>query len=167
MLVRAIGPDDFAAFWPVRLQGLQECPAAFGASYEESVALPREQAIARLSPPDGGFVLAAFDATGALSGIVGFARSVGLKSRHKGLIWGVYVVPEARGAGVARQMLEAAIARCRETAGVEEVLLTVGADNSSARALYDSLGFTAYGVEPRALKIDSVYHDEVMMSLKL
>jgi ribosomal protein S18 acetylase RimI-like enzyme len=139
MQIRPIGPQDFDAFWPVRLQGLRECPRAFGASYEESLALPREQAIVRLSPPDGGFILGAFadgeNQADKLVGVVGFVRNGGLKSRHKGLIWGVYVVPEARGVGLARKLLETAIARCREVAGVEDILLTVGADNAAALAL--------------------------------
>jgi hypothetical protein len=35
-----------------------------------------------------------------------------------------------------------------------------------ARKLYESLGFQAYGVEPRSLKIGTGYVDDVLMILR-
>jgi ribosomal protein S18 acetylase RimI-like enzyme len=46
---------------------------------------------------------------------------------------------------------------------VEQVTLTVVADNASAIALYSAMGFERYGVEPRALKSERGYADEVLM----
>ncbi len=82
--IRQLKPDDFSAFWPVRLLALQESPQAFGASYEESLALPEREAIGRLSPKDGGFVLGAFGSD--LLGIAGLDRQSGEKVRHKAYI---------------------------------------------------------------------------------
>ncbi len=45
--------------------------------------------------------------------------------------------------------------------GIESLTLTVLADNAAARALYESLGFTESGVEPRAVKRDGRYVDMV------
>ena len=42
-----------------------------------------------------------------LIGMAGFYREKGLKSRHKGRVWGVYVTPEARGGGIGRKMMQA------------------------------------------------------------
>ena len=43
------------------------------------------------------------------------------------------------------------------------VQLTVESPNVPARRLYTAPGFTAYGIEARALKIGDVYHDDVLM----
>jgi ribosomal protein S18 acetylase RimI-like enzyme len=85
--------------------------------------------------------------------------------RHKGFIWGMYVRPEARGAGVGRALLQAAIAHA--TGRVEQLKLDVVADNAAALALYRAAGFIAYGTEPRALKLGEIYLDEVLMALRL
>ena len=54
------------------------------------------------------------------------------------------VAPRARGKGLGRALLQAAISRAHAI-GAETMFLEVGADNPAARALYGSLGFTKVG----------------------
>lgn len=54
------------------------------------------------------------------------------------------VTPAARGQGLGRALLQAAINKAREM-GATTMFLEVGADNPAARALYASLGFTKVG----------------------
>jgi hypothetical protein len=67
---------------------------------------------------------------------------------------------------VARKLLSQATAHARAR-GVLQIHLCVNAENERARALYRSLGFKAYGVEPRALRVGDVYFDEEHMVLRL
>jgi ribosomal protein S18 acetylase RimI-like enzyme len=53
----------------------------------------------------------------------------------------LYVVPELRGQGIGRALLEATIAVARE-AGATGVDLNTGETDTAARALYESMGFT-------------------------
>jgi GNAT superfamily N-acetyltransferase len=53
----------------------------------------------------------------------------------------LYVVPEQRGKGLGRALLEAAIDAAR-AAGADHFELTTGEDDAAARALYASCGFT-------------------------
>ena len=46
---------------------------------------------------------------------------------------------------------------------VEKLQLEVVADNQAAIALYQAMGFTAFGRETRALKYDGRYFDELLM----
>jgi ribosomal protein S18 acetylase RimI-like enzyme len=166
--IRPLTEADAAAWWTLRLRMLREEPGAFGSSYEEAIARTPEEVAARhrqtVTDPDA-FLLGAWGAT--LAGAVGFRRDSGLKVRHKGMIWGMYVAPEARGLGLGRRLLDAAVDRARGMEGVEQVSLEVTVGNSAARALYRSCGFTVYGVEPRALKLGDVYLDEELMTLRL
>lgn len=52
----------------------------------------------------------------------------------------IVVAPDARGGGLARDLLRAGIAAARAVAG-EELLLEVRHDNAAALALYGSFGF--------------------------
>ena len=54
------------------------------------------------------------------------------------------VAPQARGKGLGRALLKAAIVRAREL-GAESMFLEVGADNPAALALYAGLGFVKVG----------------------
>ncbi|MFP2912550.1 NAD-dependent epimerase/dehydratase family protein [Pyxidicoccus sp. 3LFB2] len=49
LTVRRLRPDEAETFWALRLQGLKEHPEAFGASYEEDLALPMDTVRARLA----------------------------------------------------------------------------------------------------------------------
>ena len=178
MQIRELTEADAPIYWPLRLRGLREDPEAFGSSYTESKDRPLEQAAERLRSgrAQGDFTLGAFtddadDVEGAgerLVGMVTFVRAPGLKNRHNGDIFGMYVAPEARGQGVGRALVEALIARVRALDGVEQLILAVTASNTAARALYRALGFTVYGLHPHALRLeDGRYLDEELMILRL
>ena len=53
----------------------------------------------------------------------------------------LYVVPERRGEGLGRALLEAAMEAAREH-GADHIDLGTSTDDSAARALYESAGFT-------------------------
>jgi len=53
----------------------------------------------------------------------------------------LYVVPDLRGRGIGRALLEAAIAAARER-GATHIDLTTSDDDTAARGLYESAGFT-------------------------
>jgi ribosomal protein S18 acetylase RimI-like enzyme len=87
------------------------------------------------------------------------------KQRHKGWIWGVFVAPEYRGKGVARALLVRLLDILPELPELECVLLKVATTQREARRLYMSVGFRAFGIEPRSLKVNDSYIDEEHMIL--
>jgi ribosomal protein S18 acetylase RimI-like enzyme len=77
----------------------------------------------------------------------------------------VFVQPAWRGRGLSRALMQAALAHAREHVAAVHLSVTVG--NHVARGLYERLGFTRYGIEPRALCIGGTFHDEELMWLDL
>lgn len=159
-MLRQLGPDDAAAFRAIRLEGLLLDPRAFTADHAEEAARPLADTAARLAE---GFVLGA-DGGAGLAAIAGLAVPTNPKLAHKGLIWGVYVQPAARGRGLATQLLAALIDAARGR--VEAVHLAVGGYNHAAIGCYRRLGFVACGHEERALRVGDDYIDEITMALR-
>ncbi|MDN4594116.1 GNAT family N-acetyltransferase [Polycladomyces subterraneus] len=166
MEIRLLTPLDAAAFQYLRLRALKEQPDAFAATYEETATQSFEHVAKRLSPTPEAFMIGVFQ-DGQLVGNVGFKREKGKKLRHKAVIWGMYVTPEVRRQGVGKALLNEMIGRAREMEGLEQLILTVNAENESARQLYRSMGFRVFPTEPRAMKVGNRYVDEDHMILFL
>ncbi|HLW83598.1 MAG TPA: GNAT family N-acetyltransferase [Candidatus Sulfotelmatobacter sp.] len=166
MEIRVLTANDASAYWNIRLEALERDPEAFSASAEEHRALSVEDVAARLVPADpaNNFVVGAFEGE-RLMGTAGFFREKGLKGRHKGQIWGVYLTREARGKGVGREMMRAVLERALRLPGIEQIRVSVAASQEAAAKLYRSLGFELFGREPRALKIGDRYLDEEYLVL--
>lgn len=167
--VRRLGPEDAGAYHALRIRGLREHPDAFTSSALEEAARPLQWAQDRLraapqKPHD--LFLGAFVAD-ALVGIVGLQGRYRPKERHNATVVGMYVAPQAAGAGVGRALLVALLAECRALEALTQLDLTVTEGNARAQALYAACGFQVWGVQPRAVCVDGCYLAKVHMGLRL
>lgn len=165
--IRPLTKADAAAFRTLRLEGLRLAPEAFSAAYEDEILRGDEDFARRIPDAPPSAIFGAFRGAD-LAAMTGFLVHTGRKEQHKGMIWGVYVQPSARGLGLAKRLLQAAINRARTVEGLELIQLGVGVDNESARALYGAAGFEVYGVECKALRLGAGrYVDEELRVLDL
>jgi RimJ/RimL family protein N-acetyltransferase len=163
--IRVLGPDDLDELRRVRLAALKGDPTAFSSSYEVELAQP-DKFRARLEGSEENGIYGAF-LRGRLIGIAGFHRETAPKRRHAGVVTGMYVEPAQRGRGIARRLLVEIIDAARALDGLEQIELSVTAGNEPARALYESLGFVRWGVQPNALRVDGIAYAEEHMLLRL
>ncbi len=166
MHIRRLIPTDAAAFHSLRLGGLRDAPIAFGASFAEEQGLLAADIEARLQHHDDRGVFGAF-VDDALVGVVALGRERQAKLAHKGMIWGVYVAPVARGTGAGRALLQAVIDFALTVPSLRQLNLVVYVGNAGAIKLYESLGFVRYGLEEAAIIVDGVAYDDLHMSLRL
>jgi ribosomal protein S18 acetylase RimI-like enzyme len=163
--IRRLVAADASSFKYVRLKGLAEHPDAFTSTVEDWDQ-PLDKFVERIV---SAHMIGGFDAKGTLLGHVLLAThfATGVKTKHKCEIWSVYALPEARGTGLARAMLEEAI-RIGRDLGYAWLKLQVGEHNAPARRLYESLGFTVYGREEDYLRLpDGRSITELMMQKRL
>jgi len=153
--IKVLAPEYTHPYHRLMVKALRQFPADFEAS--------------RIDDPHqfNGPIFGAFNDKDDLIGVVGLRQEQLLKTRHKGLIWGLYVSTGYQGSGVGKGLLEAALTHARGLRGLEQLYLVVGEHNTRARRLYESLGFKPFGLEPRELKVAGKFYNGVHMWLKL
>lgn len=85
--------------------------------------------------------------------------------QHCGTL-GMGVLPEYRGKGLGRSLLETALADAR-LSGFLRVALHVRASNAPAIALYQSCGFRTEGVLVNDVQVDGCFDDTLSMAILL
>lgn len=163
--LRRLTPADAAAHRTLMLEAYERHPDAFTSSTSERLGLPLSWWAERL--PIGGdassLVLGAFDDQGTLVGAAGLNVESRIKSRHKAVLFGMYVAPAARAQGLGRQLVQGVLAAARARPELRVVQLTVTQGNDAAQALYERCGFGVFGVEPMAVFVDGRFHAKVHM----
>lgn len=164
---RLIGADAFH-YRALMLEAYEAHPDAFISSASERAALPlhwwEERLAVRADGTDA--VWGAFDAD-RLVGVAGLSRESREKVAHKATLFGMYLIPQFRGRGIADKLVEGVLQHARSREGLTLVQLTVTEGNRSARALYERHGFMAFGVEPYAVRVAEGYVSKVHMWCRL
>ena len=164
--IRQLHAADAEAFSALRREVTAENAVPMGLTLEEELTRPMEGFRTQLSLPEPNAAFGAF-IEGELAGTAAVAwPSKFPSSRHKVTLWGTFVSPRFRRLGLARQLVQRAIAHARAS-GVRRVNLTVYVPNVPAVALYEGLGFEHCGVEPEAVGLNGAFYDGQQMSLRL
>ena len=100
-------------------------------------------------------------------GAVVCQRQARLKQRHEAELVGMIIAPAARSKGIGKALLREFDTLVRKLPGLEQVVLSVTASNAAAVRLYEGAGFVRYGLQPRAVQVDGVYHDKALMLKQL
>lgn len=164
MQVRRLTPAHAAAYRAVMLQAYAEEPGVFTATVPEREHLPLAWWEARVSdqPTPPQLVFGAFDDS-RLVGVAGLRFERFERTRHKALLFGVFVRPEWRGRGIARALVEAVLGQARSTPEISIVQLGIIAPNAPAVRLYESCGFRSFATEPYAIKVGEQFRSIVQM----
>ncbi|AQR69501.1 hypothetical protein BZG29_15020 [Janthinobacterium sp. LM6] len=164
IVIRLLTPADTAAFCALRLRAILDSPSSFSSSREDELARTPEEHVQRIAGGPLHRAFGAFDGE-RLVGFAGLRRESMRQLSHKALLWGVFVDVAQRGRGVARRLVNACIEQAERDPAVMQVHLSVNAENNAALGLYESLGFIAYGTEPRSMRVGELFYDEHHLAL--
>jgi RimJ/RimL family protein N-acetyltransferase len=161
LLVRAAYPTDA----PALLLGL-ESVAREGHIGSEPGERTLDQTRDLISQHDGrsGLLLVAMDA-GHLAGACGLSPGPLRRTAHV-LDMGMFVLPAWRGSGLAKNLLEIALAWAQDS-GFSKVTLGVLASNARAISFYRKMGFAEEGCRKEQYLVQGNYEDEILMARHL
>ena len=159
--IRRLEVSDAPVYRAFRLRVLHEYAEAFTSSFEEESIKLLLDTEKRLRAVETSKLWGVF-ASGQLAGMVGLNLEMSLKNRHKGLLVSMYVAPEYAGRGLGCLLVDAVL-HDAVACGLESILLTVTDSNQAAIALYQKCGFTAFGTEPDAIRVNGASFGKIHM----
>jgi len=163
--IRIATPGDAEALFNLRLEALVAHPEAFAADIEITRARgvkAWEDAITSDARDESGVIVIA-SAGNDLVGMTGVGRGHWPKTRHSGIVWGVYVTSAWRRLRIA----DAILGKCILWAGGHGIVvlkLGVVTTNEPAIRCYQRCGFVTYGTEPKSNYLGGEYFDEFLMA---
>ena len=155
-----------ATYRAKRLQALKEEPTAFASDYTTTSQLDDAFWLQRAAFEPHSFLYGAFLGS-EMVGMAGGYIDPEVKRSFIGYLVSIWVDARFRKQGIAKSLSELVVKEFRANAEVEVIHVAVTAGNDSARRIYESLGFVAWGVEPRAIRHDGRYYDEVQLTLDI
>lgn len=166
-MYRLLTPTDAPAYKHLRLMALQTDPRSYISTYEyearQSDRFFVDAIFQNHFPPLFGYY-GVFKKE-ELIGYVMLERHFGKESHHASFI-NLYIHPDFRKQGVAKQLLTHIIEKAKSELDV--LYVTCASDNHKALALYKTFGFSQYGIEPKYLKHpDGSYQDKSLLYLEL
>lgn len=164
--VRALAPNELDAWWDLRLRSLRDHPDAFGADYAAAVERGPEYLRGGLADGSVERLFAAFAPNGSLVAQLRTVADTGKRS-HIAMIISVATDQAHRGLGLQKALIRLAVDHCRSFPEIRQVHISVNAENAAALRVYEGAGFVAWGREPRALRSEFGFHDEIHMVMML
>ena len=161
--VRQLANSDASRYRDLMLDAYENFSEAFTSTANERRGKSLSWWEERIASDDGtSVVFGAFDGD-ELIGTAGIEYETRDKTKHKSLLFGMFVRPAYRGHGIGRALIDAALGHARSRPGALVMLLSLTGGNAAAQRLYESCGFATFGVEPMGLCIDGAFRAKVHM----
>ncbi len=163
-----LSPERWKEYKDLRLYGLAESPLSVVKNETEMKAIKDDLWINYLKSAlqEKKMYLLFAQVNGKIIGVSGALVDDFEKMKHRALIISIYVLPEFRKQGVAKELLQALMDRLAQN-GIAQVRLFVETQNDDAIGLYKSLGFKTVALCEKYINLDGVYYDQYMMSKEL
>lgn len=159
MSIRLLHEEDWKSWKAFRHQTLIDFPLAFSISMEEEERLSDQQFKDWITRNTiyGSFL------EDQMIGSVGFFKLDSSKEQHRGVLFGMNVLPAFQRRGLGGELMTIILKHAKDH--VMQLHLTVVSSNETAVRLYQRHGFKIYGTEPRSLKIEGHFYDHHLMVL--
>ena len=165
--IRPLESADLPAYHALMQRALEEQPRSFGLSPEEWIQISPDALLAQLDrEPPLGVILVAETAEGLVGTVRCQVHRQVAKMAHKGHLSWLYVVPELRQQGIARQLMHQ-VSDWAKAQNLEWLNLTVTVGQTEVQKFYRALGFEIWGYETHGLRLGETYFDLEHLQLKL
>ncbi|WP_281886265.1 GNAT family N-acetyltransferase [Paenibacillus sp. YYML68] len=163
ILIRQLTSDDVISYKSIRLQALGIKPEAFYRTLEEEEIKTLEDysKLLKERSKENNFLLGAF-LDGQLAGTIGFHNYEEGNLRHKGYIYGLYVIEMNLKMKFMQKLIEEVISRVKQLRYIRQIIATTVLIEELQE--YKNLGFICHGIAPQSVANQSSFSDEFLLN---
>ncbi|HYC34443.1 MAG TPA: N-acetyltransferase [Candidatus Paceibacterota bacterium] len=161
--ISLLTPENWQECHEIKLRALRCDPASFGESYDQEAARTEGDIRIQLNDPYCRVYVARIDKKPVA--LVVAMLLVPKHVIHMARLGYVFTDPEFRRLGIGEKLLAYVINDLKQNPVTTRVALSVGADKTAARKLYEKLGFKEFGFAHNEMRVDGKYIDQVHMEL--
>lgn len=163
---RQLGKNDAPIYRKIRLDCLKNFPDNFGSTFDEESKVNELKFETYLKEENtDNFMFGAFNGEN-LIGVCGFSRETRNKTKHRGEIVQMYVNPDYSGKNIGFDLLQKTVEKALESLEIEQIVLSLVAENQGANKLYKKIGFVEYGFLQNYFKQGERYWNQRFMVLQ-
>lgn len=166
--IRLLTNQDVESYRDLRLRTLQSDPDAFLSTYEyeSGQGLSFFKYTILDSHRSNYFGYYGFFNNEKLIGYVQLNQMFLDKQHHVAEIFNLTVDQEFRGQGIGRQLMTHVIEQAHK-AGIRVIFLSCLSSNTTARKLYEAVGFKLCGQKPQTVQMGQEFQDELIFFKKI
>lgn len=169
-MIRLLQPEDDSKLRDLRLLSLKTDPQAFLSTFDFEQRYPLRDFTNRIYTRTTGAVFGywGYFEDNELIGYVLLSHDFLPKTEHVVRIYELYVRPEFRGKGIAKQLLHFLIDKLKKNHRFELIILDTVSNNVHAITFYLAFGFSQVATIPRVIKENNeLYLDQIVFSFDL
>lgn len=156
MKLRLLEKADMPEFRELRLMGLKEHPKVYMHIHDEEANRPDAYWESMINHNK---IVGTFDDNDVLMAFAIMSSYGGIKQRHKCMLWGAYVKPEARNQAVGKNMRLHLFEEAKKL-GMTHCISSIVAGNPASLAMHEGVGYEVMYTEEKGIKHrDDSYSD--------
>lgn len=159
--IRRLVQSDAFLHRTLRIEAIVTTPYTFAEEVSQAMARSVSDHATSLAPSSDTWTFGAFQG----DELVGMAALTRKRPPFEYIakLSSVFVKEPHRGSGVAGELI-ATVEEVARDRGIARITLAVAAKNTAARRFYERLSYSAYGVEPCAMRLEGKFVDEELRS---
>lgn len=167
-MIRKLVQNDWEEYKALRLLSLTTDPDVYFSTFDEVSRWNDGNFKSEIySNPDSVFGYYGCFVDDQLVGYISLSGQYFTKQKHTADVFNLYIHPDFRGQGFAKELIQTLITNAKKMGSVEKLFLSVMSQNEAGISLYTSFGFQTYGIKRHSLKSKERYFDETVMDLDL
>ncbi len=167
-IIEELPVKRFEEYKKLYIEAIKGEPLAFSETFEEAIKIKDEDWKNKLKEAiENKYIFVFAESNGKLVGMGTVTFHNKEKLRHNAFFSSLYVLPEFRGYGIGRQIIEKRIEILSKNKNIKNIFCEIAETQTSSIELHENLGFKIVGEFKDLFYIDGIFYSELYLQKQI